>query len=284
MGGAQPLAGTMAKAAILCVEVDEARIDKRMAIGFLDTKTQIARRRAGDDPARRRRSKRAAVGRPRAATPPTSIPRSLARGIVPDIVTDQTSAHDLVYGYIPAGRSLDEVRADAQRAIRNGLMAEATRSIVRHVTRDARVPEARRGGVRQRQPDPHPGQERRRRRTPSTSRSSPRRSCGRCSRARSARSAGSRCPTIPTTSARSTTCCCERFGDNRIVIELDPARARSMCRSRVCRRGSPGSVTASAPSSALAVNAMVRDGTLVGADRLHPRPSRRRRDGASRTS
>src|SRR3989442_3843995 len=59
-------------------------------------------------------------------------PEIAARGVVPDVVTDQTSAHDLVYGYVPAGRSLEDVRAmrtsDPKR-----LMEEATRSIVRHV-------------------------------------------------------------------------------------------------------------------------------------------------------
>jgi len=56
----------------------------------------------------------------------------VARGIVPDIMTDQTSAHDLVYGYVPAGFSLDEVRALRERDPQV-LMAESTRSIVRHV-------------------------------------------------------------------------------------------------------------------------------------------------------
>src|SRR5215472_15082835 len=59
-------------------------------------------------------------------------PEIVARGIVPDVVTDQTSAHDLVYGYVPAGFTLDEVRALRQRDPQR-LMAESTRSIVRHV-------------------------------------------------------------------------------------------------------------------------------------------------------
>ena len=56
----------------------------------------------------------------------------LARGIIPDVVTDQTSAHDLVYGYVPAGRSLAEVRrmrGDDPKT----LMAESRATIVRHV-------------------------------------------------------------------------------------------------------------------------------------------------------
>ena len=58
-----------------------------------------------------RQEKRADSRSASSATRPKSIPRSSARGIIPDIVTDQTSAHDLVYGYVPEGFSLDEVRA-----------------------------------------------------------------------------------------------------------------------------------------------------------------------------
>lgn len=130
MGGAQPLAGRMAGAAILCVDVDPERAEKRRAIGYLD---EIA----GDlDGAL------AAIDRAVAAGEALSVglvgnaadvyPEIVRRGIVPDIVTDQTAAHDLVYGYVPSGFTLDEVRAlrvsDPAR-----LMAESRASIVRHV-------------------------------------------------------------------------------------------------------------------------------------------------------
>jgi urocanate hydratase len=131
MGGAQPLAGTMAKAAILCVDVDDARIDKRMTAGFLDVKA-----RSLDEALamiRNAQSEKRPLSVGLCANAAVIYPEIARRGIVPDVVTDQTSAHDLVYGYVPAGRSLDEVRAmrtgDPQR-----LMAESTRSIVRHVT------------------------------------------------------------------------------------------------------------------------------------------------------
>ncbi len=131
MGGAQPLAGTMAKAAILCVEVDRARIAKRIEIGYLDAEAETL------DAAL------AMIDSARVARRPMSVglcgnaadifPEMVRRGIVPDIVTDQTSAHDLVYGYVPAGIALDEVRAlrktDPQR-----LMTECRRSIVRHLS------------------------------------------------------------------------------------------------------------------------------------------------------
>ncbi|MEA3072220.1 MAG: urocanate hydratase, partial [Alphaproteobacteria bacterium] len=130
MGGAQPLAGTMANAAILCVEVDPARIAKRIEIGYLDTQAQTLD--AALDMIKAARAGRRALSVGLCGNAAEIYPEIVARGIVPDIVTDQTSAHDLIYGYVPAGLSLDQVRAlresDPQR-----LMAESTRSIAKHV-------------------------------------------------------------------------------------------------------------------------------------------------------
>ena len=130
MGGAQPLAGRMAGAAILTVDVSQESIDRRIRNGFLE-------RQARDlDHAL------ALVEEAKARRVPVSIgllgnaadvyPEILARGVVPDIVTDQTSAHDLVYGYVPSGYS--PVQVKAMRAINiPELMAASRRSIVRHV-------------------------------------------------------------------------------------------------------------------------------------------------------
>ena len=130
MGGAQPLAGVMAKAAILCIEIDPARIAKRMETGYLDTQAQSldAALHMIDAACTERRP--LSIGLCGNAADIYS--EIVARGIVPDIVTDQTSAHDLVYGYVPAGFSLDEVRALRERDPQL-LMGESTRSIVRHV-------------------------------------------------------------------------------------------------------------------------------------------------------
>ena len=130
MGGAQPLAGVMAKAAILCIEIDPARIAKRMETGYLDTQAQSldAALHMIDAACTERRP--LSIGLCGNAADIYS--EIVARGIVPDIVTDQTSAHDLVYGYVPAGFSLDEVRALRERDPQL-LMAESTRSIVRQV-------------------------------------------------------------------------------------------------------------------------------------------------------
>jgi urocanate hydratase len=130
MGGAQPLAGRMAGAAILCVDVDPERAAKRQAVGYLEA--------IAPDLDTALKMIAAAVKERR----PTSIglvgnaadiyPEIFRRGVIPDIVTDQTSAHDLIYGYVPRGLSLAEVRAlrlsDPKR-----LMALSTASIVEHV-------------------------------------------------------------------------------------------------------------------------------------------------------
>jgi urocanate hydratase len=130
MGGAQPLAGTMAKAAILCIEVDRARIAKRIETRFLDAEAATL------DGAL------AMIDDARAARRPVSVglcgnaadifPEIARRGIVPDVVTDQTSAHDLVYGYVPAGFTLDEVRS-LRKMDPQQLMTECRHSIVRHL-------------------------------------------------------------------------------------------------------------------------------------------------------
>ena len=131
MGGAQPLAGRMAGAVTLCVEIDQERIQKRKDIGFLDViakdlddalaqvKTAMAEKRA------------VSIGVYGNAA--DLYEQILARNIIPDIVTDQTSAHDLVYGYVPATRSLAEARA-MRKSDPQTLMNESRASIVRHVT------------------------------------------------------------------------------------------------------------------------------------------------------
>lgn len=130
MGGAQPLAGRLAGAAILDVDVDPVRAERRKEIGYLeeiapDLDTALALIAAAV------KDKRAlSVGL--VANAAEVYPEILRRGIIPDIVTDQTSAHDLVYGYVPKGMSLDEVRrlrVDGQ----GQLMAASRASIADHV-------------------------------------------------------------------------------------------------------------------------------------------------------
>ncbi|AOF90122.1 urocanate hydratase [Sinorhizobium sp. RAC02] len=131
MGGAQPLAGRMAGAAILCVDIDPARAAARKAVGYLehvapDLDTALA---MIDEAVKDKRA--TSIGLVGNAA--EIYPEIARRGIVPDIVTDQTSAHDLVYGYVPKGMSLDQVkglRDDGQ----GQLMAASRASIVEHVS------------------------------------------------------------------------------------------------------------------------------------------------------
>jgi urocanate hydratase len=130
MGGAQPLAGRMAGAVILCVEIDEARINKRLANGFLDRRAadlDEALAMAAAAKSERRAASIAILGN--AADVYETL---LARAIIPDIVTDQTSAHDLLYGYVPSGRSLAEAQRMRQ-ADPDALIKESRATIVRHV-------------------------------------------------------------------------------------------------------------------------------------------------------
>lgn len=130
MGGAQPLAGRMAGAAILCIDIDPVRAEKRKDIGYLehvapDLDTALAM--INQAVKEKRATSIGLVGNAAAL-----YPEIAKRGIVPDIVTDQTSAHDLVYGYVPKGMSIDEVkrlRVDGQ----GQLMAASRASIVDHV-------------------------------------------------------------------------------------------------------------------------------------------------------
>src|ERR1700704_5384763 len=108
MGGAQPLAGRMAGAVILCVEVDEQRIARRMANGFLAQRADDLDAAIGMVDAARHDGQATSIGLLGNAA--EVYETLLARGIVPGVVADQTSAHDLLYGYVPAGRSLAEVR------------------------------------------------------------------------------------------------------------------------------------------------------------------------------
>jgi len=130
MGGAQPLAGRMAGAVILCVEIDEERIAKRMSNGFLDARADDLDQAMTMIDAARREGRATSIGiQGNAADVYEAL---LARGVIPDIVTDQTSAHDLVYGYVPAGRSLAEVRRMRLDDPKT-LMNESRATIVRHV-------------------------------------------------------------------------------------------------------------------------------------------------------
>ncbi len=111
MGGAQPLAGTMQHAVVLAFDVDESRIDKRVETGYLDVKAaSLDEGIALADVARRAGTARS-IGVVMNAAP--ALEALAQRGVSVDVLTDQTSAHDMLRGYIPAGMTLAE--ADALR-------------------------------------------------------------------------------------------------------------------------------------------------------------------------
>ncbi|CAI1649320.1 Urocanate hydratase [Serratia proteamaculans] len=130
MGGAQPLAGTLANAAILTIEVNQASIDKRLKNGFLQHQAADLDQALMMIAAAQQRKEALSVALLGNAA--EIYPAILARGVIPDIVTDQTAAHDLVYGYVPAGYSPEQVAKQREVDI-NALMDASRRSIVQHV-------------------------------------------------------------------------------------------------------------------------------------------------------
>jgi urocanate hydratase len=130
MGGAQPLAATMAGAATLCIEVDPARIERRLETRYLDESTDSL------DEAVARVRGAAAEGRPLSVgllgNAAEVVPELARRGEHFDFVTDQTAAHDPLNGYIPAGLSLSEA-AQLRRSDPDEYLRRAGESIAQHV-------------------------------------------------------------------------------------------------------------------------------------------------------
>ena len=114
MGGAQPLAATMAGAAALIIEVDPARLARRVATGYLDEATPSL------DHALDRLTSWTQAGTARSigleANAADILPALVSRGVTPDVVTDQTSAHDALNGYVPNGLSLAAALALRQQS------------------------------------------------------------------------------------------------------------------------------------------------------------------------
>jgi urocanate hydratase len=130
MGGAQPLAVTMNDGVALVIEIDRQRIERRLATRYLDTAVDTL------EEAMTRVEEAVRDGRPLSigllGNAAEILPELLVRGVTPDIVTDQTSAHDPLNGYLPAGMSLEQAAqlraSDPQEYIRR-----SKASIARHV-------------------------------------------------------------------------------------------------------------------------------------------------------
>ena len=106
MGGAQPLAVTMNEGVALCVEVDPARIARRLEGRYLDRSTEDVDEACRWAESARSEGRAESIGLLGNAA--EVLPALLEMGLQPDVVTDQTSAHDMLEGYVPSGMSLDD--------------------------------------------------------------------------------------------------------------------------------------------------------------------------------
>ncbi len=129
MGGAQPLAITMNGGVALCVEVDSSRIDRRIDHRYLDERIDDLGEAIQRAEEATRKDEAVSPGLPGNAA--DVFPALLERGFAPDAVTDQTSAHDPLGGYVPAGYSLEEA-AELRESDPERYVSEARDSMARH--------------------------------------------------------------------------------------------------------------------------------------------------------
>ncbi|MBT3449710.1 MAG: urocanate hydratase [Bacteroidetes Order II. Incertae sedis bacterium] len=109
MGGAQPLAATMNGGVCLCVEIDSTRIDRRVETGYCDERSDNLDEAL--DRLLAARDKKEALSIGLLGNIAEVLPEMIKRGVIPDVLTDQTSAHDLDVGYIPIGHTTESAAA-----------------------------------------------------------------------------------------------------------------------------------------------------------------------------
>jgi urocanate hydratase len=241
MGGAQPLAATMHDAAILGVDVDPTRIEKRLKSGYCDRMTtDLDEAMRWIDEARKAR-RGLSVGLVGNAA--DILPLMVKRQLIPDVVTDQTSAHDMLNGYVPHGMTL--VAAEALRMSNpSEYVRRSTASVVAHVQA---MPQCRRPARLRLTTGTTFEPSRSMRALPMRSRFpglSPS-TCGRCFAKGRARSVGPRSRATRLTSRALTTWCSRCSLTTHISSDGLPLRA-SAFGSRVCPRAFVGSAKASA--------------------------------------
>ncbi len=130
MGGAQPLAATMAGVSCLAIECQRSRIEMRLKTRYLDVMAETLDEALTLIDEARKSNKPLSVGL--LANAADVLPEMVRRGVRPDLVTDQTSAHDLVNGYLPAGWTVAEWQ-DKRVSDPAAVTAAARKSIVDHV-------------------------------------------------------------------------------------------------------------------------------------------------------
>jgi urocanate hydratase len=127
MGGAQPLAATMNEGVMLAVEVDPARIRRRIATRYLDRETASLDEALAWCESAKHKGEALSVGL--VGNCAEVLPELARRGVVPDVLTDQTSAHDALHGYVPARLTLEEAlelrRADPEDYVRRSVASMA---------------------------------------------------------------------------------------------------------------------------------------------------------------
>ncbi len=129
MGGAQPMAGTMAGATILVVEVDESRINRRVKQGFCDVKVKQLDKALELVKKHTKENKPISIGL--VGNCADIFPEIYRRGLIPDMVTDQTSAHDELHGYIPEGLTVTEAN-QMRKKDPDGYIKRSYDSMVKH--------------------------------------------------------------------------------------------------------------------------------------------------------
>ncbi len=130
MGGAQPLAITMNGGVALCVEVDPQRIERRLDKRYVDRSTENLDEALAWVEDARAEGRAQSIGLLGNAA--DVLPDLVGRGFAPDVVTDQTSAHDMLDGYVPAGMSLDDAHA-LRRSDPDTYVKRSLESVASHV-------------------------------------------------------------------------------------------------------------------------------------------------------
>ncbi len=130
MGGAQPLAVTMAGGVCLGADVDGARIDKRLHTRYLDERIDDPKKALQRALEMRAQKKAWSIGVRCNATELLAVVRDA--GVVPDMLTDQTSAHDMLIGYVPDEMSLEQAN-DLRKRDPKAYLKESRRTVCKHV-------------------------------------------------------------------------------------------------------------------------------------------------------
>ncbi|AYC30649.1 urocanate hydratase [Paenisporosarcina cavernae] len=131
MGGAQPLAVTMAGGVCIGIEVDETRIDRRIETRYTDVKTDSLDEAIKLAEEAKKEGKALSIGLLGNAS--EILPEMISRGFIPDVLTDQTSAHDPLNGYIPEGMSLEEA-AELRASNPEEYVKRSKASMAKHVS------------------------------------------------------------------------------------------------------------------------------------------------------